>query len=216
MNQIQTDIIHRGNTIWGANECAVKNDDQKLIYRVYENCRGIFDEHKTVIINGEEFESTEYGKYNYPVSKIEMGYEKPIFYRGSWYVISGYRAVTQEEVSDTHNQLSHHWTDLVIEYSDWDELIKDNMMGEVYLLCGHSLNIKRKITLAELQMSYKKIEEMAKTLDQDCSRPLRWWRVLVSSFLMIDEDRYVSGRYDINTQIIKRLHAKINHKTKTK
>jgi hypothetical protein len=205
----------------GSKRMAVMLENQKLFYKARENMSGCFDEHKEIIVDGESFEKINRGKYSWRLSSIpdlDNFFSRMIFYRGEFYKMYGYDYPnTIEEVSELHTDLEKHWRDVVWCRVNDDTLHEDNMDGVFYMWLGHSTAIKRKITLSELKTPYKEIKKRAESSSFDSScidEFLRRWRIAASSFLMISQDKYVLGKYSLNEQILKRLHAKINYKSK--
>lgn len=204
----------------------VMRKNKNEIYYVRENGMAHIKANKWVFVNGEKYVLQWPKILDYPVSIFEYrDYRQTVIYRGEVYTISGLRSVTQGEVWKLCNHLIHIWPDLdcdskmpfkpFADGKDWFDRKYNSSMIE--MISGHSASIYRKITLKDLQTPYKHIEKKVfdmKNDKDDENQTLRSYAHFMSEYLQVKVDRYKNGSFNLNDQMIKRLHLKINSKNK--
>lgn len=206
----------------------VLRKNKNEIYYVRENGETGIKVNKWVEINGEKYVLQWPKTLRYRVSTFDdSSYKETVIYRGNVYTIAGLRLVTQGEVSKVCNHLENIWPDL--EYCstmpfnpspvDRDWFHEKYNSSLISMISGHSVAIYRKITAKDLQTPYKQIEKKVFEITDDkehAESVLRKYAHYMAEYLQVSVDRYKRGSFKLNDQMIKRLHLKINSKTKNK
>jgi hypothetical protein len=145
----------------------------------------------------------------YKCSRIENNdYDRVVFYKSKFYKLLGYRAYTVDEVYDFHDDINSVWKDVRWLYKE------PEMNGLITLLHGNSRSLVRKITLNEIVLGYSGIINEAKKSGLNCEDAIDLFVEDISKYLLLSTERYKSGKYLLNEQILKRLQLKITNKTK--
>lgn len=209
--EIKTELNHTRTHIGWTNRAIILKDKNIIYKAAGDDGYAIYDETKSVIIDGEIYTRKAHSVKQYPCCTFEKkNYNEVIFYRGDFYDMYGFRANTIQEMSTLKECLEEEWKDL--KWCPWDRAI----IGHVRLVVGHSTEISRMITVSEITMSYKELMNKAKESGMDCERAIRYFSLDISEYLIISVEAYRTGNYDLNTQMLKRLQLKINNKDKKK
>ena len=210
---IQQDL--RGVTGWLYSTEAQLIKSSNTIYKSTLDCDAIYDEVKTVNIDGDVFTKTKNCVAKYKCCTIDkQGYRDVILYRGNYYTTYGYRGWTQDEVHEVERDLSKYWKDVHTAWKDDKYHIEDNMDGTVAMIIGNTLCVRRTITKEELLLGYKGLLKKAEDSGLDCDIALKRYVRDVSNYLCISENQFKSGKYNLTDKLINRIHLKINNKNK--
>lgn len=226
MGKVKQKTIHVGNRRKYINQRAILMKDKKTIYSAFIDAPAIFETTKRVKINGETYYSSPethtfpacsltiyddwWRGWPNPTLRTEMYYEecRAIFYKGEFYGLFDFEFRTMDELKRTWKCLNRIWDDLEWCVSD------SNLKGYTRLLSGHSRWLSRKITEDEILMTHKELMHKANKSPYDCGEAVRFFIRDICEYLMISEGQYISGRYDVKVQMIKRLKLKANDKNK--
>lgn len=191
---------------------------------------------KWVFINGEKYVLQWPKVLHYPVSLFDNSSCKiTVIYRGKVYSIAGMPSWTIPEISKLYACLSDLWKD-VYHDSKMPDIIRSKGIIEgkqnshyfdfardkynksfIPFINGNTDAIYRKITVADLSTPYKEIEKSVKEFEEDkeeAERVLSLYSIHMAEYLCLTVKRYKNGSFNLNDQMIKRLHLKINSKTK--
>lgn len=217
--KIDYEVIHSHSSRSYSNQKAVMMNDGKTIYSAFADGEAYFRSRKYITVNGEKFYSDISKTISYPASSMsiydgrwrgrkEQMYYKgctAVFYRGEFYGLYDFKHSTIDDLERTLLCLDELWNDLEWCVSD------SNLNGYTRLISGHSRWVSRKITKEEILMTHKELIEKSNKSPYNCENAVRIFIRDICNYLMITESQYISGKYDVKNQMIKRLHKKINN-----
>jgi hypothetical protein len=188
----------------------IKGD--KDILFAQNNCKYVSQYKAFVEINGKVYEERT------PSKKVEADccfitsrtreICPTVFYKGRFYYLHFFGGLwNQQEIGDAYSYLVEMDKDLKT-YGMYGE-----NFSKVRLLKGNTAEIIRTITLQELQMTWLELKAKAKEFGGDCKESMTMFMEDLCGILKIPEGRYKSGKYNLNDQMIKRLHSKIQYET---
>lgn len=216
--------LHSSDTFfWSSNRKCVLIG--KNIFFARTDCEYIERFKKTKIIEGEEFSESFPSVINKTKCSLHasgFGYVQPVLFRGKFYNLHALGKInTLEEISGAANYLYEidRSFDVAEYWNSWDSKCDTDAgqnFSKVRFIDGHSRYVYRDITLRELQMGYSGLIKAQKDFEEDCEKPMKMFVRDVCNILQLSEKRYKSGKYNLNDQMIKRLHSKIQYKSKNK
>jgi hypothetical protein len=223
MLNVSLDLDSEGAFLNPSRKLCLKTDN--TIYFAQTGCEYFARYKEFVEINGKRYWESSPSKIvtsDCSIISLSSFPKRIVFYKGDFYFLHSFQSISnQKEMYEACYYLSElDKTSDIIDYGE------DNF-SRVTFIEGLNTNIYRDITLSELQMSYKDLLKKSNKFDKENEKSMD--RFLNSSedamnifikdvcqILCITESSYKSGRYNLNDQMIKRLHRKIQYKSKNR